>query len=337
MAQTTTKTAAKPAVNVFTLDSINQALVPLQPEFEKAKAVGAPIDWGAELGFASDLILKNDKLRSATQESLLAAMRNVLHVGLTLNPIKHHCVLIPAWNDVAKRYEVQFRPMYRGLIYLGTSAGVHDITVDVVYEADSFELERRSDGDWFIHKINIKMVRGGEGNGFQGAYVSARMPASKEHKVEWVPADDIFAMRAQSDSYKDAQGNIRDNSPWVKWFDEQAKKSAINRASKRWEEAVDNSPAWKRFQTAVNLEYQAEGGGRTIEAEAMLTLEQIAAIEKAASEIPKVNLPTYIGKMAGAYGATTMTEVPAAKYEEILERVKKAKADKVAAALKGGK
>jgi recombinational DNA repair protein RecT len=339
-------TAAKPAATatapkfVFpTADAIGQQLVVLQPEFQKAEAAGMPVRWEAELGFASDIVLKSDNLKVSTPESLVAAMRNILHVGLTLNPIKHHCTIIPAWNKNLGRFEAQFRPMYRGLVYLGTQAGVHDIVADVVYQADSFEVERRSDGDWFVHKINVTAVRGVDGNPFVGAYVSARMPNSGGRKVEWVPADDIFTMRAQSDSYlRDGQPNPM--SPWVKWFDEQAKKSALNRASKRWEEAMDHSTAWQRFQTAVNLEYQAEGGGRTLEHEAPkppLSLEQVTFIESKVAGIPGLQKPPkYIAKICAAYGKQALSELPADKYQEILERVETTRKQMAEEALKKG-
>lgn len=335
---TATKTATPAAakVSAFTKETVHQQLAILQPDFDKAEKAGLPVRWSAELGFATDIVTKSDNLKVCTPESLVAAMRNILHVGLTLNPIKHHCTIIPAWNKTISRFEAQFRPMYRGLIYLGTQAGVSDIVAEVVYKADSFKLSHRSDGDWFEHDVDVTQVRGREGNVFVGSYVSARMPKSGQRKLEWVPADDIYTMRAQSDSWKsDAESPL---SPWTKWFDEQAKKSGINRASKRWEEDVDHTTAWQRFHTAVELEYRAEGGGRTLEhePEPALTMEQIAHIETKAKEIPDVNLALYMGKMSAAYGVATMSEVPASKYAEILERIQVAKDKKVAEVVTSG-
>lgn len=338
---TATKTAEKPAAAPapFTAPALGQHLAVLQPEFDKASSAGLPVQWAGELGFATDIIMKSEFLRISTPESLVAAMRNILHVGLTLNPIKHHCIIIPAWNDKLKRFEAQFRPMYRGLIYLGTQAGVGDIVAEVVYQADSFKISHRSDGDWFQHDLDVTQVRATATNKFVGAYVSARMPKSGQRKVEWVPADDIFTMRAQSDSYMKGDKE-NPGSPWVKWFDEQAKKSAINRASKRWEEDVDHTTAWQRFHTAVNLDHIAEGGGRIIEhePEAKLTVEQIAHIEKSASEIPGLQKPAkYLGKVCAAYGVTALSELGASKYEEILERIKASKDQMAAEAIKNKK
>lgn len=341
MATAKTQTATKSAAPVgLTAEALGQSLAVLQPDFEKAQSAGLPVQWSAELGFASDIILKSERLRVCTPESLVAAMRNILHVGLTLNPIKHHCTIVPAWNSATSRFDAQFRPMYRGLIYLGTQAGVSDIVAEVVYRADTFKLSHRSDGDWFEHDVDMTQIRGAEGNPFVGVYVSAKMPKSGQRKVEWVPADDIYAMRAQSDSYKDDKGNIRDSSPWVMWFDEQAKKSGINRASKRWEEDVDHTTAWQRFHTAVNLDHIAEGGGRTFDAEAQkpkLSMEQITHIEATAKDIPKVDIKKYLGKVAASYGTTALSEVDADRYDEILDRVKVAKEKKVAEALMAGK
>jgi recombinational DNA repair protein RecT len=339
--------AAKPAATatagpkLYTPETAMQQLVVVQADFDKASAAGLPIKFEAEASFALSQIMRNDELRACTPQSLAAAMRNMLHVGLTLNPIKSHGYLEARWNKDAKIYEAAFRPMYRGLVYLGTQAGIHDIVTDVVYEADTFDIEHRSDGDWFVHKINVRQQRGIEGNPCIGAYNSARMPKSGERKIEWVPIDDLAKMRDQSDSYWDKEKNApRASSPWVKWFDEQAKKSTIKRASKHWEEAMEENDKWQRFRTAVVLDHQAEGG-RTFDsvvAEQTLTIEQIGFIETKAGEIPGLkNVSKMLGKICGAYGVQTLSQVPASKYEEILERIEVSKNQMAAETIKNKK
>jgi recombinational DNA repair protein RecT len=333
-----TATEAQQREKLFTLNEVTHHLVVARPVFESVvQKESLPLLWDSELAFARDLVMADEYLRRVVPETLAGALRNIAHVGLTLNPIKQHCKIIARWNKDAKVFEAHFLAMYRGLVYLATQAGVHDIGTDVVYKTDDFKIGRSSDGDTFTHSINVMVPRGGEDNPFIGAWVSAKMPSSGQRKVEWVPAADIHRMREQSDSYKDGQGNVRPNSPWVKWFDEQAKKSAIKRASKRWEEAIYESSQWQRFQTAVDLDHKAEGGGITVEGRAIpvdepkLTIEQIAEIEAAASQMGVKDVNKYLAKICGAYGVGTLSEVPAAKHKEVLERlaVAKAEADKI--------
>lgn len=334
---------AQQGPKLFTLNEVTHHLAVAKPQFDSmVRANSLPLQWEAEMAFARDLVMADERLRRVVPDTLAAALRNIAFVGLTLNPIKQHCKIIARWNNQTKVYEACFLPMYRGLVYLATQSGVADVAADVVYREDKFSIERRSDGDFYTHGINVLVPRGTETNPFIGAWVSARMPKTGARKVEWVPADDIYRMREQSESYKDNEGKVRPNSPWVKWFDEQAKKSALKRASKRWEEETYESTQWQRFQTAVDLDHKAEGGGVTIEGTAeetgpKLSIEQCVEIEGAASQLHLKDVNKYIAKICAAYGATVLSEVPASKHAEILERIKAAKAedDKRAAAKAG--
>ena len=327
-----TQQQTPPRPKLFSFDEVTNHLTVARPVFDNVVTHDQlPLVWDSELQFARDLVMKDDYLRRCLPQTLSSVLQNIAHVGLTLNPIKQHCTIVARWDKDNKVFEASFLSMYRGLVYLATQAGVHDIVADVVYKADVFKLLRKSSGDEYEHEINIAVSRGAEGNPFLGAYVSAKMPNSSERKVEWVPADDIYKMRDQSDSYKNDQGVIRPNSPWVKWFDEQAKKSALKRASKRWEEAMDHGAKWQRFQQAVALDHLAEG--RIIEGEAKevvvekLSVEQITEIEAKAKELGHGDVNKYLRKVCAAYGTEVLADVPAKCYTEILERIAHSKAE----------
>lgn len=290
--------------------------------------------WDSELDFARSIVMSDStqRLRQVVPETLAACMRDLAHVGLTLNPIKHFCTLIPRWNEKEKTLEAHLMFMYRGLVYLATQAGVHDIQCDVVYKADTFDIERRSDGDFFTHKINVTVPRDGGDNFFLGSYAAARMPKSGERKVEWVPAEDIFKMRDCSDSYLDKDKKIRPTSPWVVWFDEQAKKSGLKRAVKRWEETIDDGTRWQRLHQAIDLDHKAEGG-RTLEGTATevevpkLSVEQITTIEAKAKELGHGDVNKYLRKVCGAYGVDVLANLPEKCYHEVLERIAASKVE----------
>jgi recombinational DNA repair protein RecT len=323
---------ATPKVTGLNLEEVMHHLVAAHTTFETVVSrEQLPLVWDSELAFARDKIMRDsqDKLRLCEPRTLTEAMQNLAHVGLTLNPLKQHATLIARWNDALKVFECQSLVMYRGLVYLATQAGVHDIEADVVYKADGFKVGRDRNGGYVEHEIAVSVPRGEADNFFVGAYVIAIMPGSASRKVEWVPREDIFAMRDQSDSYLDREGKPRPSSAWVRWFDEQAKKSALKRASKRWEEAIDHGSKWQRFQTAVQMDHDQERGGRTFEGQATevevptLSMEQIAQIETAAAGVFKeeANRQRYLTKVCTAYGVEVLAEIPASKHAEILERL----------------
>lgn len=338
MTKQQTQAAVKDARPVLSTDDVIHHLVKAHTIFETVtKAESLPLVWESELGFAKRIVTNDasGKLRWVEPATLTAVMENIAHVGLTLNPIKQHGTIIARWNEKANVWEAHWLAMYRGLGYLATQAGVHDIDVDVVYKADTFTLIRTSAGAEYRHEINIAVPRDGD-NVFQGVYVAARMPKSGERKVEWVPAEDIYKMRDSSESYRDKEGKLLAHAPWVRWFTEQAKKSGFKRATKRWEEAIYDDTRWQRLQRAIALDHQAEGGGRVLEGQATpievpcLTMEQIAEVEKAAGEVYKD--PTaqqrYLVKVCNAFGREALADVPAQHHKEILERIAAAKAEK---------
>lgn len=322
-------------LNLMMPNDVRAALVGAQTVF-KQQMRDTGLVWDSEMDFAVKTIMSDPfgKLRICTPLSIESCMRDLAHVGLTLNPIKHHATIIARWNEKENIYEASLMVMYRGMAYLATQAGVHDIDVDVVYKSDDFKIGRSSDGDIFNHIINTDVPRGVDGNFFRGVYVSAKMPASKQRKVEWVPAEDIFKMRDSSDSYlmTDKQtGQLvpRPSSPWVRWFDEMAKKGGFKRATKRWEEAVEHTTRWQRLQAAVDLDNKMYTKGTTIEGTATevevpkLSMEQVMKVEDLVNGMfsTEGNRVKFLKKICGAYGCSVLADVPQPRFAELLERV----------------
>lgn len=296
--------------------------------------------WEREVGFAIQSIMRSEYLIKAAQQSpgsIISAVTNLAAVGLTLNPVKQHAALVPRYNRDLGVWEAGLSAMYRGLIFLGTQAGIHDIKAEVVYEADTFDLESSEEGDKYRHKIAHAIPRNPSGdltgpNKILGVYCAAIMPGGKLPKVEWVPAADIFKMRAQSDAcwvWKDNRktDELLPKAGWVVWFDEYAKKGAIKRAQKRWEEAMVDEQKWTFFQRAVDIDNQSEGRifDATPEPVICLTLEQVAKIEAAVGQIGLKEPKRFIDKICESYRVTALSEIPAKFEKEILDRIAEAK------------
>lgn len=302
------------------------------------------ISWQKEASIARQLILKDDRLLQADPETIKNAITNIAVVGLTLNPIKKHATILPRWNNKKNIYEAQLFVQFQGLMWLAGQAGVTDIVSEVVYTADRFSISRTSEGDKYEHIIAFGAPRDEVSNKFMGGYIAARMPGSKLMKAEWVPAEDVYKAREKSDSYIDNKTKKPSKySPWVWMPDEMYKKFFVKRGSKRWEEAVLKSDDWNRFQTAVALdnvnegvvkglasdipgtaEHISSGSGNVI---VNLSMEQLIEIEKLVKQVaPNTdampnNTKAYMAKMARAYRANALDEVPASKFQEIKDRI----------------
>jgi recombinational DNA repair protein RecT len=300
------------------------------------KARALPLNWQVESDFAKRIVMASRQLKEAEYHSIVEAVTNAANVGLSFNPIRKHVTMVPRYNRKLECYEASLMVMYQGLMFLATQAGVTDIVAEVVYEKDKFEIERTDQGDKFSHKLSMA-ARETDDNKFLGAYVAARMPGSRLIKVEWVPALDIYKMRDNSDSYLGQDGKPNPNAGWVVWFDEYAKKSAIKRASKRWEEAaMANTSEWSAFKTAVDIDNASEGvikpRDTDIEGKAepvLITEEQSSALLTRCAEL-KMNPE----KIFRAYNISSFGEIRASLYEEVVKRIdnfeqqKKSKADK---------
>lgn len=285
--------------------------------------------WQREADFAVAAITRDPYFKRCPADTIIEAVKNVAHIGLTLNPTRQHAVIIPRYVKKLERYEAGALVMYRGFMHLATEAGVHRIKSEAVYAMDHFIYGSDSTrGDFYEYLLNKDEEQDTPGNPFLGTFVSANMPSGGV-KLEWVSAKDIFKIRLMSDSYLDKDDRPRRNSPWVQWFGEMAKKAGIKRAQKRWEEMITDSDQWDRFLRAVQLDNKTEGviqeeirdatPDKPGEAVVCLSKEQIAEIRK---QLPT---KTYEQKICEAYRVKTLERVEATRYQEILDRIKAAK------------
>lgn len=294
--------------------------------------------WPRERDFAVQLMTKDDRFRKVQRDDIVIAMKNIAFIGLSLNPVRQHATLIASYDKWAKRYLCRAMIMYRGLTFLATEAGVHGLNTEVVYRDDKFRRgadERR--GNWFEYELNPAVDR--EEKNFIGAFNTAKMPAG-DMKFEWVPRKDVFKIRDQSDSYLDENGEPSPRSPWVKWFEEMAKKATLRRASKRWEEMIGHGEKWDRFLKAIKMDNEQEGvinprpddieGNAAPKEEAvpLLAHEQITAITE------QVRSPVFRQRICDAYGVDALEKIPADRFAEIIQRIEAAKTE---AAAKGSK
>lgn len=155
-------------------------------------------------------MLRNPKLFDCTKESLLSAMIESAQLGL--EPILGKAALIPYGK------EVQFQPMYRGLIDLARRTGGVKVTAHVVYSKDEFEIEY-GDNEKCYHKPYLQGDRGEK----LGAYTVWTFDSGMQSFL-FLPMSDILEVR---DKYSKSWQQSGKDSVWGKSEAEMSKKTVI--------------------------------------------------------------------------------------------------------------
>jgi len=119
--------------------------------------------------------------------------------------------------------KVQYMPMVAGILKKVRNSGeLQSLTAQVVYENDEFDYWVDEDGEHLKHRPDLL---GNRGEALL-VYALAKTKSGGVY-IEPLPKSEIEKIRSVSRA-----GN-GENSPWAKWWDEMAKKSAIRRLSKR--------------------------------------------------------------------------------------------------------
>lgn len=181
-------------------------------EFGKA----LPKDLTAErfTRIALNALSKNPKLMQTNLSSLYGAIMNSAELGLEPNTPLGQAYLIPYGN------ECQFQIGYRGyLTVVSRSGSVDSVNVKAVYENDDFECEF-GDEEYIHHKPNFK----DRGKPYLYYCIVTMKNGAKVRGV--MTKEEIDMRKAES---KARSGS---SSPWVKWYDEMAKKTVLKNTLK---------------------------------------------------------------------------------------------------------
>ena len=194
-------------------------LVAMQGTLEKmadkfTEALPRQMDVNKFISVAKLTLNKNPKLLQADKTSLMQTFMKAAQDGLYLD----------GREAAAVQYgnQVNYLPMVEGVIKLMHNSGlIKTISAEVVYENDCFEYELGSNP----HVKHIPLLVGNKGNRIcVYCYVQT---ANDGEYIEIMNMDDLDKCKQQ------AKGASSPHSPWVKWFDQMAKKTVIHRIAKR--------------------------------------------------------------------------------------------------------
>lgn len=209
----------KPPVQIKTQApaDIRESLIKLTPQF--AAALPPHITAEKFVRVALTAIHNNPDLLQKDRTSLFSACMKTAQDGLL--PDGREAALVAYGNTVA------YLPMVAGLLKkIRNSGEISMITAQVVHANDPFSYHVDSDGEHLDHK---PLLFGDRGE-IIGVYALAKTKDGDVY-VEVLTLSEIDKIRNASRSGK--------AGPWVQWWDQMAKKTAIRRLAKRLPMSTD--------------------------------------------------------------------------------------------------
>ena len=181
-------------------------------------------------------MMQNPQLMECTKQSLLSCMIQAAQIGL--EPVFGKAALIPYGK------EVQFQPMYKGLMEVARRFGDIIITGHVVYEVDEFDIEW-GDNERLHHKPKFGPDR--EKSEKIGAYDIWKV-GDEIRSRRFMPTSDILFIR---DTYSRAWKKDGPKSVWGKHEDDMFLKTVIKGHCKLEPQCIE-------MERAVELDDRAE-------------------------------------------------------------------------------
>lgn len=192
------------------LVEIRSAIEKMAPQFQAALPKHIPVERFVRTTLTA--IQTNPALMNADRRSLFASATKAAQTGLL--PDGRESAIVTFGN------QAQFMPMLAGILKLVRNSGeLASLDAQIVYKNDKFQyrpgidLVPQHEPDWF-----------GDRGEAVGVYAVAKMKDGAAY-VEIMNRQQIEAVRSVSRS--------SGKGPWVQWWDEMARKTAIRRLSKR--------------------------------------------------------------------------------------------------------
>lgn len=232
------------------------------------QATGISVD--RFIGAASVAALKSPDLQKADPASLFSAIMLCAQDGLLPNGIE--AGLLTHTNRKTGKIEVTYVPMIDGIFKLVRQSGeVKLIGASVVHDNDDFDYHIGMEGEYFHHRPVLKGDRGP-----MIGVIGYAMLNNGAMVVEYMRTAEVEKIRKSSRAGDNQYG------PWVQWYEQMAKKSAIHRLAKRL-------PLSPNAQNAIARDYALyDFNGEIIDAG---EAPKKRALPKAASQLEALSVP----------------------------------------------
>lgn len=204
---------------------IGREIYGIEQEFNDVLA-DPTINFKREAEFAIQVLEKNSySLTTAmnNRSSVIAAVKNIAAIGISLNPAKKQAYLVPRGGAICLDIS------YMGLLDLAIASGsIRWGQAELVREKDTFRLNGFDKPP--THEYDPFATDRGD---LRGAYVVVKT-VDGDYLTTAMPIGEIFDIRDRSESWKAFTSKKAKSSPWASDEGEMVKKTVIKRASKLW-------------------------------------------------------------------------------------------------------
>lgn len=204
---------------------VGQVIYGIEHEFNEVLS-DPSISFKREAEFAVQVLEKSSYalgIAMSNRSSVIAAVKNIAAIGISLNPAKKQAYLVPRGGAICLDIS------YMGLLDLAIASGsIRWGQAELVYAADTFELNGVDQPP--THKRNPFGTDRGD---WIGVYVVVKT-ADGDYLTTTMSRDEVLAIRDRSDAWKSFMAKKAKSCPWATDEGEMAKKTVIKRASKMW-------------------------------------------------------------------------------------------------------
>jgi len=209
----------------------------------KLSAFGIPAEViKKETAFALQTINNNSKLLQCSKQSILSAIVQAANIGLSLNPAKQECALIPRRTQTG--FVCNPMPQYQGLANLACKKGnITQIDTVIVHGKDDIVFNRHD------NKEPVKHSHGFSDRGeIVGCYTLFTYK-NGDKQVEPMEIEEAFKIREMSDGYQYAKKYGKEKEhPWVIWFSEMFRKACLKRGLKHANTSGADEKLWEAIR-----------------------------------------------------------------------------------------
>jgi recombination protein RecT len=205
---------------------IEEVVYALRPAFD-AVSVDKSITFQREAEFALQAFSKSDYLTKVAAENIQSVkdcITNLSAIGLTLNPVKKQCYLVPRKKTVCLDIS------YMGLIDMAVdSKSIKWAQAAVVRKGDSFQLHGYDKPP--THSFDPFGTDRGD---IVGVFVVVKLADCSDYLTHTMSIADVYAIRDRGEAWKAYIADTSKRCPWVTDEVEMIRKTCVKQASKYW-------------------------------------------------------------------------------------------------------
>jgi recombination protein RecT len=218
---------------------------------ELVKMLPAHVSVDAFVRVATTAIKSNPDLAMATDKSVFMALLSSAKDGLM--PDGREAAIVTYRNNKGGTIEAQYQVMIDGVLKkVRQSRLISNVAGKAVFENDEFDYFMDENGEHIHYKPNHENP-----GKFRLAFAFAKYKDSGELVVEVMSQKEIERVKSVSRSSSNA------SSPWAKWYDRMAVKSALHRLARRLPNSAEVAEMLER-----DIQFEAFDNGQQTKASA---------------------------------------------------------------------